>query len=63
MVATYQGHRKEILTYTAMVNWLKPYRLVQKLNDYKKENIVCRAHMHTKYEVWRHDAPENFEKF
>ena len=44
-----QGRRKEILTYTAMAKWLKPYRLMQKLNDYKRENIVCRAHMHTKH--------------
>ena len=35
-----QDRRKEILTYTAMAKWLKPYRLVQKLNDYKRENIV-----------------------
>ena len=48
-----QGRRKEIWTYTAMAKWLKPYRLMQKLNDYKRENIVCRArcraHMHTKH--------------
>ena len=37
-----------------------------KFNEYKRENIVCRAHMHTKYANTGglgHDAPENFEKF
>ena len=41
---TYQGRRKEILTYTAMAKWLKPYRLMQKLNDYKREYCVQNTH-------------------
>ena len=49
-----------------MLKWLKPYKLVQKLNDYKRKNIVCTAHMDTKYANTGglgHDAPEKFEKF
>ena len=61
-----QGRRKEILTYTATAKWLKPYRLVQKFNDCKRENIVCRAHMHTRHANTGglgHDAPENFDLY
>lgn len=61
-----QGHRKENLTYTAMVKRLKPYRLMQKLKDYKGENIVCRVHMHAKHASTRgfgHDPLENFKQF
>ena len=41
-----RGYRKENLTYTPMVKWLKPYRLMKELKDYKTEHG---AHIHAKY--------------